>query len=188
MNLRRYLPCFAVCLLGFAPVLQAHASDFATSGTFAADNSVYSYNFSTTSTDLLNASTTSFATGGFDPVLTLFNVTTGAEVDNDGTGLSDATLSDLLPAGAYVLDLTEFPNVANGDLADGFLFAGDPTATGDLLGIPGGMFLDDITGAQLTDNYSLNVSVAPTPEPSSWLLMLSGAVGVFYASRRRRLA
>ena len=189
MNLYRYLPCIVVSMLGFVPFAQAHAVTFSASGDFAADNSVYTHAFSTSTAQDFTFSTTSFASGGFVPVLTLFNATTGAEVDNFGSGLGDATLTDTLASGSYVLDLTEFPNVAIGTLAQGFLFATDPTATGDFCGVSGGEFLDDVNCSQLTSKYTLNItSVAATPEPSPWLLVLSGAALVFFTSRRRRIA
>lgn len=193
MNVRPFAPCIALAMLGFAPVMQAHADTYSTSGNFAADNSVFTYDLNPTSSQNYTISTSSFATGGFVPVLTLFNATTGAPVDFNGSGTSDAMLTDTLGSGSYVLDLTEFPNTAIGDLSDGFLFANDPSITGDLAGMPGGMFIDDVTGAQLSSSYALTVnsmasSTAVTPEPSTWLLVLSGAAAVAYSTRRRRIA
>ena len=189
MNLPRYVPCVALCLLGFAPLVQAHATPFSTTGNFIADDSVYSYDFTLTGTENITAFTTSYATGGFDPALTLFSDASGNVVAYDDPADSDATLAATLAAGSYVLDLSEFPNVAVGTLSQGFLFAGDPTVTGSNCGVSGGMFLDPITCAQLTSNYALTVNaVSATPEPSTWLLVLPGAVGVYYASRRRRIA
>jgi hypothetical protein len=99
----------------------------------------------------------------------------------------DAFLQETLPAGSYVLDLTEFPNEAIGNLADGFLFASDPTATGDVCGVTGGMFLqaDVAPCVQRTDAYSVSItSAAPTPEPSSIFLGLPVAVLLLVVSRR----
>ncbi len=180
----------ALAMLGFAPLIQAHADTYSASGNFTADNSVFTYDFTATSPQTYTIATTSYAAGGFDPVLTLFSAG-GAPIDNFGSGTSDATLTDTLASGSYVLDLTEFPNVAVGTLSQGFLFASDPTATGDNCGVAGGQFIDDITCTQRTNQYALTVasaSAAVTPEPSTWLLVLSGAVGVFYFSRRQRIA
>lgn len=193
----------ALVLLSFAFGREASAQSTTDSGTFAADNSVFQLPFTVTGTQNYTFETTSYASGGFVPVLTLFS-STGAPVGFDGgdgmcngsetpsslTGMcDDAFLQETLTPGQYTLDLTEFPNVAVGNLSDGFLFASDPTATGDVCGVSGGMFLEsDVSPCvQLTDNYSLtvsNVSASATPEPSSLLLMLPVAFVVAFASRR----
>lgn len=188
---------------GAAITPAAHADSTTYSGTFAADNSVFSLPITTTSTQNYTFETTSYATGGFVPVLTLFNTSTGAPVGFDGadgmcgagmtaspsTGMcDDALLQETLAPGSYTLDLTEFPNVAVGNLSDGFLFASDPTATGDACGVSGGMFLQaDVTPCvQLTDAYSLTVaSASPTPEPGTLLLCVPVALGLVLVSRQR---
>ncbi len=189
MKLRSLMPCAALAALGCTPLFQAHADTTSISGTFTADNSVYTDNFTTTSSQVYNIFTTSYATGGFVPVLTLFG-SNGNVIDNSGPGISDASLTDTLAPGFYTLDLTEFPNVATGTLSDGFLFAGNPTATGDNCGVSGGMFLDSITCSQRNSSYALTVnsSAAVTPEPSTWLLLLTGSAALVYVERRRRMA
>ena len=197
----RILP---LALLTFTISPHALADTLTQSGSFAADNSVHTYNFTTTGTQNYTFETTSYASGGFVPVLTLFN-SAGTVVGFDGadgmcsagmmpsssTGIcDDALLKTMLGAGSYTLDLTEFPNVAVGTLSDGFLFASDPTATGDVCGVSGGMFLqsDLATCVQRTSNYSLTITsaaAAPTPEPSSFLLLLLPTAGLLaYSSRR----
>lgn len=108
---------------------------------------------------------------------------------SSSTGIcDDAFLQETLGAGSYTLDLTEFPNVAIGNLSDGFLFASDPTATGDVCGVSGGTFLqsDLATCVQRTSNYSLTItSPAATPEPSTFLLLLLPTAGLLAYSRRR---
>lgn len=189
MNLRSLVPCVALAALGFVPFSQAYADTAPFAGNFSADNSVFTDTFTTASSQVFNIFTTSYATGGFVPVLTLFG-SDGNVIDNSGPGTSDASLMDTLAAGSYTLDLTEFPNVANGSLGDGFLLAGSPTATGDGCGVSGGMFLDPITCTQRTSNYALTVnsSAAVTPEPSTWLLLLTGSAALIYTERRRRMA
>ena len=172
-------------------LLGAKASTFSTTGNFAADNSDYELTFSVTGTTDFTAATTSFATGGFVPVLTLFNGTTGSEIDNNGTGFSDVSLSDVLGTGTYDLFLTEFPNVALGDLATGFLFAGDPTATGDLCGVAGGMFLNTsmapctATSSAYALTTTTNAASSVTPEPPSALLLLLPLAGAVALNRRK---
>ena len=192
MRFCRLVAC-AASALAFASCSLAHADSTVLSGTFAADNSVFSDPFSVTSAQTYTFTTTSAAGGGFLPVLTLFNSVTGAPVDFSNSGLGDVSLTDTLNSGSYVLDLTEFPNVANGSLSDGFLFAGDPTATGDACGgsLTGQKFINAETcsATPLGDNYSLNVtSTAVTPEPSTFVLMLAPAAGLVELVRRRRHA
>lgn len=187
MHLRSSLHCSLLFLLvlAFSILPQARADSFPVSGSFTADNDTYSYSFSPTSTQIFSFSTSSYAMGGFVPVLTLFNVTTGAPIDNAGTGTSDVFLTDTLGPGSYELFLTEFPNVANGNLVDGFLFAGSPTITGDLCGVGGGTFYDSTTCTQRTSSYALTASSsAVTPEPPSLWLVLAPAMLLFAFSRR----
>ena len=189
MNLRSLVPCAALAALGFVSFSRAYADTTPFVGNFSADNSVFTDQFTTTSTQVFNIFTTSYATGGFVPVLTLFGGN-GNIIDNSGPGTGDASLMDTLAAGSYTLDLTEFPNVAIGNLSDGFLLADSPTATGDNCGVTGGTFLDPITCAQRSNNYALTVSssASVTPEPSTWLLLLTGSAALVYTERRRRLA
>lgn len=188
MNLCRYASRIAFTLLGVAACTQAHAATTLFSGTFVNDASVFSDPFTTTSAQNYTFTTTSFATGGIVPVLTLFNATTGLVVDFSGvnTGISDVTLTDRLNAGSYILDLTEFPNVAIGNLAAGF-YPNNPTITGSDCGVPGGMFYNDITCTRTTNAYSVTVAnTAVTPEPSTLLLVLPPALALL--GRRRRSA
>lgn len=204
MNLRGTTVCMAaLLLLSFAFGRDADASSTTYNGTFAADNSVFQLPFTVTGTQTYTFQTNSYASGGFVPVLTLFSPTgtpvgfdgadgmcNGSETPSSSTGIcDDAFLQETLTSGNYTLDLTEFPNVAIGNLSDGFLFASDPTATGDVCGVPGGMFLESdlATCVQRTDSYSLTVTSAgvnPVPEPSSMLLMLPVAAILAVASRR----
>ena len=200
MNLCRYASRVALAVFGFTALTQAHATNFPTgttliaSGSFAADNSSYSDQFALTSSQNLTFSTTSFAAGGFLPVLTLFNFTTGAPIDFSNSGLGDVSIMDTLTAGSYILYLTEYPNEAIGNLSDGFLFSFDPTATGDLCGYSntGKSFINSTTcsSTPLGTNYNVNVTAAgltPTPEPSTLMLMLAPAAALVGAVRRRRV-
>ncbi len=199
MNPRSFAPRAVLLALGLAVPSLGHASTTTFTGTFTGDNSVFSDPFSTNSPENFTFATTSGAAGNFLPVLTLFNATSGTPVDFStdsgfATGSYDVSLSDTLNSGSYVLDLTEYPNVANGNLGDGFLFAGDPTATGDYCGgaLAGKSFVNAETCGSATplgNNYGLNVTstaVATTPEPSSFLLMLAPAAALMETVRRRR--
>lgn len=186
MNLRSFAPRALAAVAGLALCSLGHASTFSASGTFLADNSFSELTFTVNGASNFSAATTSYASGGFIPVFTLFNDTTGIVIDNNGSAVSDAMLSDVLSAGTYDLFLTEFPNVAIDNLSDGFLYANVPDATGQNYNGGTGMFLDGITGQQRTANYAYTASTtAVTPEPSSLLLMLPGAAAVMYSVRRR---
>ena len=176
----------ALLLLGLAGKQAAVAAPLA-SGSFTNDDSFYSFSFTNPTFTQFTFNTTSFAAGGFAPVLTLFNSTTGLAIDNAGSGTGDVALTDGLGAGSYVLYLTEFPNVANGPrLSDGFLFTGSPTITGDLCGVSGGKFLNTTSApcTQRTANYSLNLSTSAVPEPPTWALVLPSVLLLAAASRR----
>lgn len=182
-------------ILALCSLAVPRASATTYSGNFAADNSSLELTFTEGATTDFTAATTSFATGGFLPILTLYNDTTGMFVASDGSGpeagLRDASLADTLDAGTYDLFLTEFPNAAINNLADGFLFDSDPTATGDNCNTPGGMFLNTTVApcTQRTSAYSLTtnapVSVAATPEPPSALLLVLPLAGVVVLNRKR---
>ena len=190
----------------------AKADGVTYTGTFAADNSIATFNLNPTSAMDYNFYTTSYGgglnangsmstAGGFVPVLTLFSATTGnvlgfgggdamchgSSAADPGTGLcEDASFSASLGAGSYILDLTEFPNVANGNLAGGFLFSNSPTATGDLCG--GGTFLqtDVAPCVQRADNYAVNVSSSsPVPELPTWYLVFPPTAALLVFGRRQ---
>jgi hypothetical protein len=184
--------CGVLALCSFA-VPRASATTY--SGNFTADNSSFELTFTEGATTNFTAATTSFATGGFLPILTLYNDSTGMFVASDGSGpeagLGDVSLAQSLDAGTYDLFLTEFPNAPINNLADGFLLQGDPTATGDTCNTPGGMFLNTTVApcTQRSSAYSLTtnapVSVAATPEPPSALLLVLPLAGVVVLNRKR---
>ncbi len=190
--------------LVFGFVLQtAHASSTTLTGTLSSDDQIIPYAFTNATTQTYNFFTTSYGggtnldgtkspAGGFVPVLTLFNAngmivgpsSTGGAVDPLSGLSNDAFLTETLGAGSYILELSEFPNVALGNLADGFLFAGQGNFTGGICG-GSGSFLetDTIPCTQRNSSYSLNVGTAVTPEPATWLLVLP-ATGLFLVGRR----
>ena len=191
MNPFRYASRIALALVGLAACAHAATTTTVTtfSGTFHNDASVFSDPFTITSAQNYTFTTTSFASGGIVPALTLFNSTTGAVIDYSGvnTGFSDVTLTDTLSAGSYLLDLTEFPNEAIGPtLAAGF-YPNDPTVTGAGCGVPGSSFYNTITCTPTTNAYAVTVTnTAVTPEPSTLLLVLPPALALL--GRRRRTA
>lgn len=177
-----------------SPVLKA--ASFSFTNTLNGDADVRLFNFATTSTGVVGLSTTSYAGGGFSPVLSLFDLGNSGLLIGRDNGVDhpsgDATLSLSLAAGNYIVALTVFDNLAVGPrLSDGFLREGDNDFTRDL-GAPGntGSFLN-VDGQPRTGNYNLvvnNVATASTftaiPEPSSMLLAGLGILGAFARFRR----
>lgn len=190
-----------------APVAAVRAADFSFTGAFTRDDDMALFGFSVAAgpVSLVTLRTSSYATGGFDPVLSLFRASDGLLLaDNDDvnaaiptgtvpadptTGLrSDSFLEIDLEPGAYLLALTQYDNLAAGpNLANGFARAGTGNFTG-------GPFLQSVQQAgggainhSRTGNYSvqiLNVTSAQViPEPGT--LALIGFAGLGGSLLRR---
>ena len=203
MRLRCYASFAALLAFGFAHSLQAQSTislgsgDISSiqSGNFANDSSYVGFTFSTSSPTDYTFTTTSSASGGFLPVLTLFNDSTGAPVDSSNSGFGDVSLSDTLDSGSYLLDLTEFPSEAVGNLSNGFYPVGAGITGDQCIGLSGENFINTITcsATPLGSNYTVDITSSPvtstsvTPEPSTFLLMLVPAAGLAEVVRRRRL-
>ena len=198
---------------------QAHAqfSPVVVSGTFAADDDVQSTVFTVLQTDTFAFYTTSYAggtntdgtttgSGGFDPILTLFDGAgnTLAYNDDDMTGFvntdpntglaADSYLTQTLTPGTYRLAVSEYDNFALTDFAD-YSEAGNPTFTSQfsnpLNPLPG-PFIDP-TGAQRTSAFTYDIMATgaanPVPEASSGLtLSVLLALAWALAIRRKRVA
>lgn len=171
------------------------------SGTFTEDDNVRVFPYSVQNTSEVTAFTTSFATGGFAPLLSLFDAS-GAFLFSD-SGLADNDCVNNAVDGAtgacydsrlswnsvsgktYLLVLTEYDNFAIGPtFSDGFteMGAGNFTANPPFNPpIPGGSFL--LPGpTQRTDQWALEVTsadstlvAAQVPEPGGTVLFLLGA-------------
>lgn len=114
----------------------AHAAPVDYSGSFTADDERFVLAFHLDADTTLSAVTTSYAQGGFAPILTLFGGAGGVQQAVGSTGICgagsgaqdpasracwDAVFSTELGAGDYTLVLTQDGNYALGDsLADGF--------------------------------------------------------------------
>ena len=202
----------SLAIVGAGLQYTAHA-DTTFTGTFANDSTTFEYDFTAAASSTYNFFTTSYGgganvngtttkAGGFVPVLTLFQANgtvigpsvTGGAIDPTTKIADDAFLTQVLGPGSYILILSEFPNVALGNLPDGFLFAGQANATSLVCNGGGtGTFLEaDLTPCvQRANNYALNVSTAASPsavpEPATWLLVLPSA-GLFLALGRKLYA
>lgn len=205
MNLLRTI-AVATALVAAAPAVATPPppplTNFSFAGTLPNANSVKFFDFTVASTSTVtlrswsyaggvNAAGTSITSGGFDPMLTLFAMPSGAYVydqddaDDDGeivpvdlsTGNAyDVLLPILLGPGDYRVALTAYDNAAEGDLADGF--SGD----GDFDGRTNAFAFDILNVSSVTD-----VPVAAVPEPASWAMLIAG-FGLIGATLRRRRA
>jgi hypothetical protein len=186
----------------------ARASVISFQGTFLHDDDAQLIDFTLTSTTSIELMTWSYgggvngngdviAPGGFDPYLSVFDAA-GLEMldvrqddgvcppQNPGNGnCYDADISISLPAGDYILALTESGNFANGPtFADGFSASG----TGDFTGGP---FLD-IWGDQQDGHWALDLrevdsASVPSEVPEPGWLAGGGLVLLALGSWRRRL-
>jgi len=156
------------------------------SGVFGADDNVVLFTYTVQNTGLVNVFTTSYATGGFQTVLSLFDSNRLFQFDNNGFGTAtDAALSWNSIAGQqYIIALTEYDNLAVGPtLDDGFTEQGNGNFTATLpfnLPAPGGSFLLP-GGEQRTANWAISFSspdptlaAAQVPEPASGFLLMGG--------------
>ena len=151
--------------------------------------------FTVTSTSNLTALTTSYATGGFEPNLVLYNpdgtfntvtVTPGtspvAKMDATGNAFDAYLTATSLTPGKYTLALMDWQvgqSITATNLSDGFTFN---------LG-NGVTFLDEQQNIR-TGSYALSISLSPlagstAPEPATLLLTAPLLIGFALLARRR---
>jgi hypothetical protein len=207
-----------LALLTLLPLVSASAAPFSPitrSGVFLTDDAHGNVTFNLASDQTLyfyttsyaggpNADGTAAASGGFDPIVSLFNSTGTYVAFNDedttnynrpknGTGSSlDAYLAQNLTAGNYTLIVTQFYNFATSgsNINDPFSEDGNSNFTSIYSPSGTGMFYD-LKGNQNTGTYTVNVSAAPpaVPEASTTLslgLMLALGIGSLIVTARRR--
>ncbi len=197
MNFRSRLSCsFGCLLLGFVSAGAVSAASY--SGSFTSDDQMFETSLSLTGPSTVTAYTTSYASGGFVPVVSLFNQTTGAFIFSDGgdasctngrmkdatTGIcNDAYLSQSVAKGNYLLVLTEFYNFPNGpDFVNGFSQAGNGNFTSSACpGTSGPFWETDLAPCvQRSGFFSLTTPSATTPEPATaWLTLPVIAFGIW---------
>jgi hypothetical protein len=134
----------ATLLLG---VSTARAADFSFVGAFTRDDNVALFSFAVADgpISVVTVRTSSYASGGFDPILSLFRGDGLLLADNDDVNLgipasivpadpatgqrSDSFLEMDLEPGVYTLALTQYDNFAAGpNLSNGFLRSGQGTS------------------------------------------------------------
>ena len=194
----------AVAASALAAASSASATDFSFTGTFAADNDVQFFDFSVGADSLVtlrtwsyaggvNAAGQNIARGGFDPILSLYDLGTGDRVgQNDDGGCGqvaadavsgrcwDTLFQSNLTAGNYRVAVSQFANFGPDHIPGAFPGSG----THDFI---------DFVGNQRDAHWAfdvLNVADATqvgVPEPATWALMIGG-FGLAGASLRRRRA
>jgi hypothetical protein len=188
------------------------ATVFNFSGTLPQDDARMFFAYTVQNTGQVDVFTTSFATGGFAPIISVFDnlgslqfFNVGSQTNdcvNNGTDPAtgscwDARLSLNSVAGTqYTVVLTEDDNIPLGPtLLDGFFEDGNGNFTANPPFnpvVPGGSFL--LAGpVQRTPDWAITFSSAdPTlsvtglPEPSTYALFLSGAGLLAFWRRRTR--
>lgn len=169
----------------------ASAAPVTFSGTFTSDDDQWRLDFTLSAPSVLDARTTSYATGGFDPFLSLFD-RNGLQLllavneddlvcppDPSSGVCLDSAIQFSLDAGDYALILTQSGNFPIGPtLSDGFTQTGSGNFTG-------GPFLD-ILGNLRSGDFRVVVDGTEIPEPSTAVPLLFLAAG--YAGHRLRLS
>lgn len=174
----------------------AQASTIAFSGTFTQDNGVLQLLVGVLAPSTFTAQTTSYAAGGFDPILTLYDPSGAFLLNNDDrdffNGEFDAFIGPipLLP-GVYTLVLTQSPNFGTTTLGGGFDFDGTPSFTlqacvdagnCDVSAPPPCDAFVDFFGNCRGNNYAGNFEITQVdtavPEPGTIALLASGLGGL----------
>ncbi len=173
----RTIATFAIAALA---ATSAAAAGF--TGTFAKDNGKAGFYFVVTAPTTVTITSTGFAAGGFDPVLSLYD-NTGFQIDfNDdqADGVSDSLLTGEFAKGKYTVFLTQYDNVGPASLGLPFNYDDQPDFRGGFI---------DSTGSQRTGGWAIDISGAAVsgavPEPSSWAMLVVGFGLVGAAARRR---
>lgn len=204
-------------------VVPAHAINFSFVGTFDTDNEVQFFDFVVGSASTVTFISQSYAgatqadgnvvvAGGFDPILSVFNLDSGLQIgsNDDGsfpdvntdaiTGSTFDTYLELaLAAGNYTVALTQYDNFASGNIGDGFAFDGDPNFTSSY-GCAAAIFCDvsdpsdGRTGEWAFDILNVNSAVvippmSNVPVPAALPLFGTGLAALgFLGWRRKRKA
>ncbi|MDD5035320.1 MAG: DVUA0089 family protein [Methylococcaceae bacterium] len=166
----------------------ADATDASFQGTFAQDDNVQLFSFSSDGVTPVTIRTQSYAAGGFDPLLTLYdawghlvdpNKPAKGYLNDDGDNGGPCKLSTAdpatalcldplyqgtLPAGKYWLALTESNNISNSlNIADGFIWTGKGNISGPQFKCSKGVFCDYASNSR-TGSWSLDIQGTQSPQ------------------------
>jgi len=182
----------------------AQASTIAFSGTFTQDNGVFQLVVDVPVPSTFTAQTTSYATGGFDPILTLYAPSGAFLLSNDDrdffSGELDAFIEPLtLLAGLYTLVVTQSPNFGATTLSGGFDFDGTPSFTFQICIDFGACdpsapppcdsfvdFLGNCRGNNFAGTFEITQVDTAVPEPGTIALVASGIAGLLMRRRTSR--
>jgi len=164
-------------------------------GTFTSDDNMEVFSYHVENTGPVHVFTTSYALGGFSPVLSVFDGAGNFVFDDSGySGNRDADLSWPSVGGvSYLVVLTEYDNFPiSPTFADGFTEQGNGNFTANPPfnpPSPGAFYLP--SGPQLTGNWAVTFESADstlvvTPEPASSLLLLLSA-GLMWFFRKNQI-
>ncbi len=205
----------------------AHAADFSFSGTFSQDDDVIVFDFIVGADSDVVLRSYSYAggvqangagvnSGGFDPILAVFDASGAVLAEQDDAGSDgndvpadpdtgapfDVLLEITLAAGDYSVAVSQYDNFAAGsDLSDGFSRT-DPTFT-SVFGCSNGRFCDatganrrpffafdilNVAGASVGDDTTggVDIDMSVIPVPAAGWLALLGLGGL--GALRRRTA
>ena len=183
----------------------ANAANFSFTGNFRDDDEVQEFHFAVTEPNAdvtlrtwsyaggTNAAGTEIAGGGFDPIVTLFDSSTGRFIrDNDDSGLIadpdtgnawDSLLQSNLSAGNYTATVTQYGSFASGELlSDGF--QGTTHTSFGSRDSHWALDILNVGSASLGDSYISQTP--PIPEPESYALLLAGLGLITLITRQRR--
>lgn len=195
--------------------MPATAADFSFTGTFTGDADVQFFDFTATAGSTITLRSFSYAggvnsagatilAGGFDPILTLYDLATGNRIafQDDGSGVPvdpvtgaayDVNFSQVIGAGNYRVALSQYSNFGGATLAAGFPY-NSPTQTQSFCDPGLQAPFCDATGAKRDGHWAfdiLNVQQAAqggVPEPTTWAMMIAGFGLIGGTMRRRRVS
>jgi hypothetical protein len=210
MSLTARLATVAVAMLSVAAT--GNAVSFSFAGNFNHDNDVQLFDLGLLSASTITLQTWSYGggidaqgdpvlPGGFEIALQIFDTPTGQALGGPflpGTASCPPNNPDparldscqdvfgqiLLPAGNYIVALTQFDNLALGNLSDGFFYV-------DVIRDPNFNNGFNFAGLQGTSAWELDIlgvdSAAPAPEPASALLIAGAVLLAGIGAQRRRI-
>ncbi len=174
----------SLLLAAAVAALSATAASATTfSGTFTQDDGKAGFAFYVAAPTVLTITSTGYAAGGLDPVLSLYDAAGNAVDFNDDNGVNpDSQLIETtLTTGRYRVFLTQYDNFGPASLALPFNFEGQHNFRGGFI---------DYYGNQRTGFWSLDITggfaATAVPEAATWGMMIAGFGLVGAAARRRR--